>query len=269
MDSTTDVPEMYTGAWQLLGEGPDAPQAYWLQTQRLHASILVPAGRPDFSGASSLTDLGMDELLWLADQQGVAGACIVEGDTLHRRRQVDFQTSRGKPFVRRMRRQGELLLEETLAGTEQVTWRKISPPDAEVIALRFQDEGTAAGDQYKGYLLIVGEHFLFMRDRAGFAPQAESLRVLAECRDYERETLMELLDFEVSFGLRTGGSQPWEITLSTLPFREGKPLLAPTAFEAIMQNAGRQPQRVQRNGKVWLRRWSLDEWTHALGVRPK
>jgi len=264
MDSTTNVPETYTGAWQRLGEEPDAPQAYWLQTHRLHASILVPAGRPDFSGASSLADLGMDELLWLADQQGVAGACIVEGDTLHRRRQVDFQTARGKPFVRRMRREGELLLEETVAGTEQVTWRKISPPDAELIALRFQDEGAAAGDQHKGYLLIVGEHFLYLRDRAGFAPQAESLRVLAECKDYERETLMELLDFEISFGLRTGGSQPWEITLSTLPFREGKPLLAPAAFEAIVQNAGRLPQRVNRNGKVWLRRWSLDEWTRFV-----
>jgi hypothetical protein len=264
MDTTDRVPDAWQGAWQRLQQGVDAPRAYWLQTLRLHASILIPAGRPDFSGASSLADLSLDELLWLAEQQGVAGTCIVEGDTLHRRRQVDFQTSRGKPFIRRMRREGELLREETTSGSTPLTWQRISPPEAEVIALRFQDDdGGTAADQRKGYLLVVGDCFLFVRDRGGFVPHAESLRVLAECKDYERETLIELLDFEASFGLRAGSRQPWEILLSTLPFREGKPLLAPGAFDAIIKHAGRLPQRVNRDGKMWLRRWSLDEWSGA------
>lgn len=259
MDTTDRVPAAWVGAWQRV----DAPRAYWLQTQRLHASILIPAGRPDFSGASSLADLSMDELLWLAEQQAVAGTCIVEGDTLHRRRQVDFQTSRGKPFIRRMRREGALLYEETTAGGEPLTWQRIGPPDAEVIAFRFQDDGGTAADQRKGYLLVVGDCFLFVRDRGGFVPHAESLGVLAECKDYERETLIELLDFEASFGLRAGGRQPWEILLSTLPFREGKSLLAPGAFEAIVKHAGLLPQRVNRDGEIWLRRWSLDEGSGA------
>ena len=259
MDSTDKVPDAWVGAWQRV----DTPSAYWLQTRRLHASILIPRGRPDFSGASSLADLSMDKLLWLAEQHGVAGSCIVEGDTLHRRRQVDLQTSRGKPFIRRMQREGALLREQTAAGSEALAWQRISPPQAEVIAFRFQDEGATPADQRKGYLLVVGDYFLFVRDRGGFVPHAESLGVLAECKDFDRETLIELLDFEASFGLRAGGSQPWEITLSTLPFREGKPLLTPAAFEAIVHNAGRLPQRVQINDKVWLRRWSLDERTGA------
>jgi hypothetical protein len=36
--------------------------------------------------------------------------------------------------------------------------------------------------------------------------------------------LIALLDFEISLGRRRGGALPWQITLSTLPFREGRTL---------------------------------------------
>jgi hypothetical protein len=61
--------------------------------------------------------------------------------------------------------------------------------------------------------------------------------------------------------LRSGGIVPWEIKLSTLPFREGKALLAPNEFEAIAANWQHLPQKIQRDGTIFLRHWSLDEWS--------
>ena len=116
-------------------------------------------------------------------------------------------------------------------------------------------------EPYKGVLLIAGDCFMFARDRGVYALQAESLQVLAECKDYGAEELIPLLDFEISYGLRAGGSMPWEIKLSTLPFREGTALLSENAFAAIVANWQRLPQKIQRDGETFLRRWSLDEST--------
>lgn len=261
MDIITEVPDQFTGAWQRTA--PDNARSFWLQSRHLHAYLNIPHDRPDFSGKSSLAECDFDQLMWLAGQDGAAGSCIVESsDVLHRRRQIDYSPTRGKPFLRRMWREGMLLHEESLRGTDQVTWQNISGEGAEIIAFRFQDESMSAdfAEPYKGVLLIAGDCFMFARDRSVYALQAESLQVLAECKDYGVEELIPLLDFEISFGLRTGGTMPWEIKLSTLPFREGQALLSPHGFEAILANWQRLPQKVEREGQLYLRRWSLDEW---------
>lgn len=262
MDIITEVPDIFTGAWQRTA--PDNARSFWLQSRHLHAYLTIPNDRPDFSGKSSLAECSLDELIWLAGQDGAAGACILESNNvLHRRRQIDYSPTRGKPFLRRMRREGMLMHEESLSGTCQVTWQNISGDGAEIIAFRFQDESMSAdfSEPCKGVLLIAGDCFMFARDRGVYALQAESLQVLAECKDYGTEELIPLLDFEISYGLRAGGALPWEIKLSTLPFREGSALLAPNEFEAIATNWQRLPQKLQRDGEIYLRRWSLDEWT--------
>lgn len=264
MDIITDAPDHLTGAWQRTA--PDNARSFWLQSRHLHAYLTIPHGRPDFSGKSSLAECSFDELMWLAGQDGAAGACIIESsDVLHRRRQIDYSPTRGKPFLRRMRREGTLLHEESLRGTDQISWRNISGDNAEIIAFRFQDESMSAdfAEPYKGVLLIAGDCFMFARDRGVYALQAESLQVLAECKDYGAEELIPLLDFEISYGFRAGGIMPWEIKLSTLPFREGTALLSAKAFDAIIANWQRLPQKIQRDGEAFLRHWSLDEWTRA------
>lgn len=264
MDIITEAPDQFIGSWQRTT--PDNARSFWLQSRHLYAYLTIPHDRPDFSGKSSLAECSFDELMWLAGQDGAAGACIIESsDVLHRRRQIDYAPTRGKPFLRRMRREDSLLHEESLRGTDQVTWQNISGDNAEIIAFRFQDESLSAdfAEPYKGVLLIAGDCFMFARDRSVYALQAESLQVLAECKDYGVEELIPLLDFEISYGLRTGGALPWEIKLSTLPFREGKALLSPNAFDAIIANWQRLPQKFERNREIYMRRWSLDELTRA------
>lgn len=262
MDINTPVPECWQGAWQRL-DASGKSIAFWLQTRHLYAYLSVPAKRPDSTGKPALSDYDFDPLMELAAQDGAAGACIVDGEVLHRRRQLDYSPTRGKPFLRRMQREGNLLREESLRGTDKLTWQKISPDAAEIIAFRFLDEAVNEdfADPCKGMLLVAGDSFMFVRDRGTYAMQAESLQVLAECKDYGAEELIPLLEFEISYGLRAGGAMPWEIRLSTLPFREGKPLLSSGEFEAIAANWQRLPQKIRRNGELFMRRWSLDEWT--------
>lgn len=257
--NNTDVPEHYVGAWR---KRSDTERAFWLQSHRLHASLAIPTNRPDFSERQSWDDFSDRELLELTHQAGVAGACIAQGDILHRRRQIDYLPRRGEPHLRRMRRSAALLAEETLDGRDACVWELLADARQEIVALRFQDAGIGqdSDDQRKGYLLVIGNYFLFVRDRLVFTQQAPSLTILAEHKIRDRAQRIELLDFEISFGTRTTGDAPWMIQLSTLPFREGRPLLDNAALGRIARNAGQSPHPVRWNGKRYLRYWSLDEW---------
>ena len=255
--NNTDVPEEYVGAWK---KRSNVDHAYWLQTHRLHAIIVIPADRPDFSGRSSWVDFSDDELMLLAQQGGVSGACMVAEDVLHRRRQIDYLPQRGDPFLRRMRREGVQLFDTSLDGRHGCTWDLLADADNEIVALRFHDvEVGSGGDQCRGYLLVVGPYFMYVRDRQVVTQRAESLAVLAECKNFSRKQLIDVLDFEISFGARDGDN-PWQIQLSTIPFREGRRLMDDAVLRKIIEGADKGPEKIRRNGRSFLRYWTLDEW---------
>ncbi len=256
--NNTDVPQAYVGAWR---KRSDRERSLWLQTTRLSAMIDIPADRPDFSGRRGFDDFSDAELMILAHQGGVAGACIAADDVLHRRRQVDYLPQRGQPFLRRLRVEGETLVESCLDGRRTAVWERLAPAQGEVLGLRFHDVevGVAHGDECRGYLLAVGPYFAYVRDRYGMTQRAESLAVLAELKAFSREQLVAVLDFELSFGRRQP-AQPWTIELSTLPWREGRPFLTDEALQRILGLANRGPEAIRRGGRTFLRYWTLDEY---------
>ena len=263
------VPTGFIGVWQRISmEAKGRPadittQAYWIQTSALQADMRVPAGRPDFSGKASLAEYSVDDLLWLARQQGIAGMTLAGGELVHRRRQIDYQPTRGRDNTHRMHFEGELLVDENLQGSVVEKWRRLAGAEGGVITLRLLEEAEADGRivPRKGYLLVVSDYFLFVRDRPEFTRQAASLEDLFEAQDLEREEMVPFLDCEFSFGRRSGGAQPWIIELSTLPYREGKALFSPGQFEALRAGGNALVQRGRgRNGLI-TRRWSIHEWT--------
>ena len=271
MELNDPVQESYIGVWQRLsletrGKPSDTTtRAYWIQTSTLFADLRIPPDRPDFCGKTSLAECGDEELLQLARQQGFAGMTLAGGDLLHRRRQVDYQPSRGRDNTRRMRFEGEVLVEENLPGTVQEKWQRLAGPQGGVIALRLLEESNREGRPVarKGYLLVMGDYFLFVRDRTEFTRQAASLEDLFEAQELERDEQIRLLDCEFSFGRRNGGVQAWEIQLSTLPYREGRALFAPGQFATLKGGGNALVQRgMGLNGPV-TRRWSIQEWTEG------
>lgn len=267
------VPDACLGVWRRISLDTLAPdgtvrtsdtatRAYWIQTPTLFADMRIPAGRPDMSGTAALSDLGASDLSWLARQQGIAGMTLAGNGLLHRRRQVDFQPTRGRDNTRRVRVEQDRLVEENPHGTVRETWQRLAGAEGDMIALRLQEEALAGGRivPRKGYLLVVGDYFLFVRDRIGFTRQAASLEDLFEAQELGHDEQAALLDCEFSFGQRQGGVQPWIILLSTLPSREGRALFAPGQFEALRSGGDALTQRGRMQGATVTRRWSIQQW---------
>jgi hypothetical protein len=95
-------------------------------------------------------------------------------------------------------------------------------------------------------LVVAGDHFLYARNRASDLPAAKSLTELAA--KASREQLLAYLDCELSHGTVRGGSVPWQIEHSTLPWREGTPL---TFVESLtLDSAGALAARAA-DGEAW------------------
>ncbi|MDP2828626.1 MAG: hypothetical protein Q8O37_08470 [Sulfuricellaceae bacterium] len=294
------VPPACFGVWQRRslekkGKTADtATLAFWIQTDALQASLCIPAGRPNSHtpkgmtvplspnslpegerGADSLRECPVkagektslaeyDEagLLWLARQEGIAGMTLADGDLLHRRRQIDFQPTRGRDNTHRIRFEDDLLIEENLQGSSTETWQRLAGTEGESITLRLLEESVQAGRPItrKGYLLVVSDHFLFVRDRPCFTRQAASLEDLFEAQDLEAAAMAAYLDCEFSYGRRTGGDLPWQIQHSTLPWREGKALFGTGQFESLRSGGSALIQHGQGRFGPVTRRWSIQEW---------
>ncbi len=261
--NNTDVPEEYIGAWR---KRSNIERGFWLQTHRLHASVGITLDRPDFSGRQSWADFSDAELFLLAQQTGVSGACIAQDDILHRRRQIDYLPRRGDPYLRRMRREATLLHDAALDGRDAAVWELLADAHHEIFALRFHDAGigAASDDQRRGYLLVVGAYFMFVRDRVIATQRADNLATLIEAKDLQRAQVIDLLDFEISFGQRPVTHGPWLIQHSTIPYREGQPLMDDATLAQIVVQAGQAPRRVRWGGKHFLRYWALDEHQPVL-----
>lgn len=226
--SNMNVPAKYWGLWRrtlLATSGclDISSNVYWLQTTSWHADIRTPAARPDFTGVMSLAGCSGEQLAWLAKQQGFAGITVVAGNRCEWKRVIDFQPPSGKRDIGRMLFvHPDKLLEYGIADTYGETWERVTDDRAaHCHALQLLDQGKLA--EPASYLLVSGNHFIYSRDRP--ARLAQLFNSSDPLPDYPQNVLVQLLDFEISYGLIRGTGHPWKITLSTLPWREGCSLL--------------------------------------------
>lgn len=243
------VPPFFVGVWRrdLLSSpaGEDrSTRVFWLQTDGLYADLRVPAERPDFSQAASLADCNAAQLDWLAGQQGFAGTLPVQGDRFHWHRALDFQPDSSVLDVGRMTVRDGYLLETGVFAPFHEHWYRITPeqPDFSAHVLERVTDGAGRAQPWRGYLLTVDGCFMLALDRRGPLPPAASLQALARG---DRERLRQVLDMEISFGLLDGPQGPWQITLSTHPFREGR-----TLFDTPARPARRGGLQQQDDGQV-------------------
>lgn len=242
------VPHAYQGLWQRKylesASGIDtSTRVCWLQTSVLHADIRIPADRPAFVNKTGLTDFSMPELRLLASQQGFAGTTCVTTDTCQWLRQIDYQPAQNVRDIGHMQFDGQYLLETGIEQDYTEIWEHMPDSRGATQAYRFTQENVSQGGQAQsGILVISGDYFIFVRDRIRLLPPAVSLDALAR-QVTKHQQLVELLDMEISFGRVRGGDIPWEIQLSTLPFRETQPLFTQPDSLALSQAQ-----------QVWLQR---------------
>ncbi|MFT5533822.1 MAG: hypothetical protein ACI802_002057 [Candidatus Paceibacteria bacterium] len=220
------VPDRYRGVWQrtLL----DAPGVHdttttvlWMQTGRWHADLRIAAGRPDFTGVGSLDVCDVEQLAWLASQQGFAGITEVDitsgQDICAWHRLVDIQPPGLTADAGVMEFMPAYLVETGVHGPYIEHWIAVPESHGESAVYR------CGSDQDRMQLLLVaGQQVMRVRDRrcawpSGLAAGTTLGQMLLSLSLPQQRSL---LDIEISFGTRTDGG--WRIEHSTLPWLEGQ-----------------------------------------------
>jgi len=237
------VPAQYVGLWQRLsredanGEIDDTKttQIFWLQSHSLHIDIRMPLARPSFGNKSSLSEYHVEELRFLAQQEGFAGVTEVNGELCTWHRRIDYQPPRKKPDIGRMDFKKTTLHEYGIHNDYKELWKRHKTTTRQLLGLELLPDSEAQEMRYprRSYFVVVDDYFMFASDRHRTIPHAASLIDLIDEKDYSRDVLIDILDFEISFGVRFSGKVPWEIQLSTLPFREGKSLLTSDQISSL------------------------------------
>lgn len=227
MSGMSPVPSRYRGVWRrsLLQttELLDADSiVYWMQTSRWHADIRIPASRPDFTRVHSLQDCDRVRLRWLASQQGFAGVTEIEAsngkEVCRWHRVVDFQPPTAMPDAGLMQFEPDRLVETGVHADYLEHWQQVPDSSAGFAVLRQRTKPGSIAPGTLRWLLIAGDHVMHVRSRPSAWPA--HMRAGINLSVLDERTLRAMLDFEISFGMRTAGG--WRILHSTLPWREGE-----------------------------------------------
>jgi len=231
---TTQLPAWLPGTWKrewIRHEGVTTNTLIvrYLQTPSWFGDVRIPTDRPQIT-ARSLAELTDPELASLAKQRGFFGYTTASGDVSTWHHEIDYQPSDGSPDTSRIERHGTTgMLENGIDGSFTELWGSLATGDGKFLTVRVM-----RGARLDRMLVVVGDHFLYARNRSHDLPPAESLAELAT--KASREQLLGYLDCELSHGVVHGGRVPWQIEHSTLPWREGAHLAF--ADDVAVESAG-------------------------------
>jgi hypothetical protein len=198
-----------------------------LQTPTVFGSVRIPVDRPSLSGAASFADLDDGQLAILLRQRGgFVGTATFEGNLAVWNHEIDFQPINGEDTAHLEHLSPSSVLEKGLDDSFSELWWLMSSGDAKYLGIKITD-----GRRTQRMLVIVGDHFVYARNRAHDLPNAKSLTALVSESSKTRAQIIEMLDCELSYGTLRSGRLPWEIRFSTLPWREGRSLNFPNEIK--------------------------------------
>lgn len=236
------VPVELTGLWRREvittpnGYRDATTRVFWLQTSSWYADIRVQADRPKRKGATGFADYNDAELIAMAAVQGFAGELSAAGSVCLWRRDLDYQPPNGSLDEATFAVKDGVMIEDGIHSAYQEIWRQEAPAAAPLLAYRLAGET-------KGLLVIAGEHFLEIRDRAVPLPPAESLTAyMTETLGAgNREAAIAALSMRICHGRAAGAARL--VTLSSYPWLEGTDLGAvdPAEWSLIDRGTPRPP----------------------------
>ena len=248
------------------GESDDSTLVLWLQARGLTGDLRLAADRPRPPSRAAIADLPFAELLRLAEVEGGVSPTRFESDalsgvelsgTMHWPDWTAFQLHAKWPEPGQLRRVGDCLLEYAPSGAYVEDWRLQHSGDGPLVGLSLLEERDEKSGQLLhrgGGLLIAGDHALLVRGRAEALPPAARLSQLLE-RAAREPTLLDIVfGFEASYARRDAAGR-YLIAASTLPWREGQPLMT---FSGFTLQDGFVRQRAQENGRAIERRFQID-----------
>jgi hypothetical protein len=193
---------------------------HYLQTPTYFADIRISKDRSETSTARSFADLTDQQLRLLAGQNGFTGRTTMAGTVATWHHDIEFQPSNGTPDKGRLQRiPPDRMHEHGLDGSYIESWKSLTDGKRRFLVIRVEHSG-----RLLQALVVVGNQFVYVRNRTKDLPMAPSFDALIEGTNATREQIVEYLDCEFSVGQVRGRSLSWEIEQSTLPWREGRHL---------------------------------------------
>jgi hypothetical protein len=252
------VPDQLVGLWRRLsieenGQRDTTTQVFWLQTTSGFGDIRIPAGRP---AINTLAELTVPQAIALAHQGGFAGITRLAGDRCEWHHAMDYQPFNGKADVGTLHWEGDILIEIGPDGAYREEWQRVATGPTATMTLT---ESAA----WKGWLVLCGDRFIYMCEHRTLLPSADSLTALLSAASNKSANTtatvshqdQQYLNCEISFGRIQQGGKPWEIQLSTLPWKEGNSLWNPDDMTVDYPNE----KIVQTIGAETLA-WTVQEW---------
>ncbi len=215
------MPDWLLGVWQRQwleenGVRSNTLDVHYLQTPTVFGDVRFPVERQSFSRATSFADLSESELRMLARQRGFTGRTLVSGGVATWGHEISFQPPDGTTDTGRLERASDgILYEHGLDGSYTEAWQAVPGRAGRYLVIRIERSG-----RLDRVLVVAGDHFLYVRNRAKDLPVAESLDSLIASTNATRDQVIEYLDCEFSTGWVIEGHAPWVIERSTLPWRE-------------------------------------------------
>ncbi|CAN5541850.1 hypothetical protein BH10PSE5_BH10PSE5_00760 [soil metagenome] len=217
------VPPELTGLWRRevittpKGYRDETTRVLWLQTRSWYADIRVKADRPKREGATGFADYTDAELVQMAAVQGFAGELSATGNVCLWRRDLDYQPPNDSVDEATFAVKDGVMIEDGIHSEYQEIWRHQAPSATPLAAY------SLAGET-KGLLVIAGDYFLEIRDRATPLAPAESLTayVTEALAKGERDAAVAALSMRICHGQLEGASR--RVTLSSYPWLEGTDL---------------------------------------------
>jgi hypothetical protein len=265
MDSEFTVNDL-VGVWRRRsietenGRKDTTTQVFWLQTHACFGDIRIPIDRPSCLDRRSLEELSELEAIALSAQQGFGGITQVEGATCQWHCHVDYQPPNGSRDIGALAWERDILIELGVEATYREEWERLDDSSTGCIALVLEpDESPDASSEWQGCFILVGDYFVQILEHRIALPKADSLKDLLEATPDSTQR-RDYLNCEISFGRRSAGKIPWEIELSTLPWREGRSLWA---MDDLTVDLDRKyvTQIVRDNAAPQVRHWKIWEWS--------
>ncbi len=257
------------------GDCDERTLVLWLQSRGLTGDLRLLPDRPRPSSREALGELALSELVRLAEVEGGIAATRCEPAaaqsvelcaTFSWPDWTAFQIHAKWPEPGLLRRVGDCMIEHAPSGAYVEDWRLQPSGSGPLIGLSLLEERDAKSGRLLhrgGGLVVAGEHALFVRGRAEELPRAERLTDLMERAAREPRLLDAIFGFEASYARRDESGR-YLIQQSTLPWREGKPLLATSGFSldgsVLTQRAREQGQEVERRFHVDTLEESHEDW---------
>ena len=234
----------------------------WLQTRGLTFDLRLSPDRPRPRDAQEIRSLPVEALAELATAEGGLAVSRFEPGSAPRSGAMDWggwvraQVHDGWPEPGDLRRVGDCLIEFAPSGAYVEDWRVQPSAPGMLVGLVLESEidaDTGSLLHTGGGLVIAGDHAGFVRGRPRALPKVGRLTDLLRANAGNRPLLDNVFRFEASYGVRAASGE-YVVKASTLPFREGQPLIALDGFsrqgDVVVQRATDGARLVERRFRV-------------------